>query len=96
MGMEDGASSREQEILADLPVVGIWVKGHDPSNDFNGDEERFLINVRGELIEMEEMLLAEDDHTAISPNGAEIRETHRATDGDPSFRNDLFGELGGL
>jgi hypothetical protein len=77
MGVKNAAPSREQEILADLPVTGVWVKGHDPSNDLDGEGDGFLINLRGELIEMKEMFPAEDDHTAISPDGAEIRESYR-------------------
>ena len=50
--------------------------------------------VFSELIEMKEMFPAEDDHTAISPNGAEIREPHRFPDGESSFRNDFFWKLG--
>jgi hypothetical protein len=96
MRMKDGAPSGEQEILTDLPIACIRVKGHGPPNDFDRDGEALFVNFGSQLVEVEKMFVAEDHHTPVGPHRAEVGETGSLSDEDPSFRNNLFGELRGF
>jgi hypothetical protein len=93
MGMEDAAATGEEKILTDLPIMGIRVKSGRSANDFDSDGKALLIHLGGELVEMEKVFLAEDDHTPISPDRVEVRKTDSLPVEDPSFWNHLRWKL---
>ena len=88
--MENGASSGEEEILTDLPVTGIWIKGHCSSDDFDGDRKGLYINFRSKLVEIEKMVGTENNDTSIGPYWVEIGKTDSLPNEDSSFRDNIL------
>ena len=72
MGVKDGASPGEKEILTDLPVTGIRVKRDCSSNNVDSNRKALFVNFRGQLVEIEKMFMTEDNDTAIGPTGLRL------------------------
>jgi hypothetical protein len=90
MGVEKGAASREKIVLADLPVPSVRIGGHHSTDDLQRDRETLNIMLRGDMMEREKVLLAEDHNNPVGSDGVEVRESDGLPDSYSFFRDNFF------
>jgi hypothetical protein len=94
--VKNTASPWKKKILTDLPVTSIRIEDHGPSYDFDGNGQSLFIDLGRQLIQIEEMIAAENHDASIGPRGEKIGKAGGSSNRNSSLRGDLLYKLRSL